>query len=476
MQPTISFHQHFLFVQQLAQALSAKITNGILTDALTTSKNELVLLFSIHNKPLIIKVTALFRQGFIQIEDTEYRKGSNAQPCFINLFNKKISHVEMHPANRSFAIHFGIKHQLIFKCYNALINVIEVENNKVVDVFRDAIQKDWQYNADEFYKIDELFLQSLQAIPITQNQFWINKTSTDEFVLNLSSNTQMQIAYTTNAIEATNLYARYTLPYLAFNQKKESLIATLQSEIQKLKKQIEQTELAINQLKHNAPYEETGHLLMANLEAITKGVKQIELFDFYTQKNRLIKLKEDLNAAENAAYYYRKAKNKKKEIAELEIKLLAYRTKLNQSQIALEQTMQATTLKELKQPNNTRKEKEVFPFKKFIFKEYEIWVGKNAQNNDLLTQKFAHKNDLWLHAKGVSGSHTIIKHKSGKEFTNEIITVAAQIAAYYSKHKGNALAPVSYVLKKYVRKPKGATVGSVVLEREEVRLVQPKLP
>jgi predicted ribosome quality control (RQC) complex YloA/Tae2 family protein len=103
-------------------------------------------------------------------------------------------------------------------------------------------------------------------------------------------------------------------------------------------------------------------------------------------------------------------------------------------------------------------------------------VGKNARNNDLLTQKHTHKEDLWLHAKDVSGSHVVLKHRSGKPFPEDVIEIAAELAAYYSRRKRDSLCPVSYTPKKYVRKPKGAEPGAVVLEREKVLLVQPRNP
>jgi predicted ribosome quality control (RQC) complex YloA/Tae2 family protein len=214
---------------------------------------------------------------------------------------------------------------------------------------------------------------------------------------------------------------------------------------------------------------------MANLHAITPLSKQVELFNFYTNKNIVIKLKPDLSAAQNAAYYYRKAKNKSIELEQMEQKLLSMRNKLIHQTTLLEHVMLVNNAKQLKQYQVKTKQQEVFPFKRFTYKDFEIWVGKNATNNDLLTQKYSHKNDMWLHAKDVSGSHTVIKHKAGKPFTKELIMYAAQVAAYYSKHKGNALAPVTYTLKKFVRKPKGAEPGQVIIDKEEVIMVEPKL-
>src|SRR5690606_15434518 len=88
----------------------------------------------------------------------------------------------------------------------------------------------------------------------------------------------------------------------------------------------------------------------------------------------------------------------------------------------------------------------------FRFCEYEgfkIYVGKSAENNDELTQKFAHKDDLWLHAKDVTGSHVIIRHQSGKTFPKTVLEKAASLAAFYSKRKNDSLCPVQYTQKKY---------------------------
>ena len=110
---------------------------------------------------------------------------------------------------------------------------------------------------------------------------------------------------------------------------------------------------------------------------------------------------------------------------------------------------------------------------------YTLYVGKNAANNDELTMKFAKPNDIWLHARGSSGSHCIIR--SSNSIKNEktpklILKKAAEIAAYYSDAKNSKYTPVCYTKKKYVHKPKNANVGSVVLQREEIIMVEPKLP
>lgn len=107
---------------------------------------------------------------------------------------------------------------------------------------------------------------------------------------------------------------------------------------------------------------------------------------------------------------------------------------------------------------------------------YTLYVGKSAANNDELTLRFAKPNDYWLHARGVSGSHVVLRGPGAGKPPKPVLEQAAAIAAYYSKARNAGYTPVAYTQKKYVRKPKGAAVGAVVIEREEVIMVKPGLP
>ncbi|MEQ8810389.1 MAG: hypothetical protein RIE59_15060, partial [Imperialibacter sp.] len=80
------------------------------------------------------------------------------------------------------------------------------------------------------------------------------------------------------------------------------------------------------------------------------------------------------------------------------------------------------------------------------------------------------------HAKDVPGSHVVLKWRAGQNFPKPVIEQAAALAAYYSKRKTDTLCPVIFTPKKWVRKPKGAHPGAVIVEREEVIMVEPGLP
>ena len=107
---------------------------------------------------------------------------------------------------------------------------------------------------------------------------------------------------------------------------------------------------------------------------------------------------------------------------------------------------------------------------------FEVLVGKSAKGNDEMLRNYAWKEDLWLHAKDVSGSHVLIKFKSGITFPKSVIERAAELAAYYSKNKNESLAAVIYTPSKYVRKVKGSAPGSVMVSKEDILLIPPKGP
>ncbi|NTV97901.1 MAG: DUF814 domain-containing protein, partial [Chlorobiaceae bacterium] len=100
-----------------------------------------------------------------------------------------------------------------------------------------------------------------------------------------------------------------------------------------------------------------------------------------------------------------------------------------------------------------------------------LLIGKNAENNDRLTFGHARPDDIWLHARGTSGSHCVLKG-SGMDHLDEIKTAAA-IAAWHSSAKHSELVPVIYTLKKYVRSSKKLAKGQVIVERENVLFVRP---
>jgi predicted ribosome quality control (RQC) complex YloA/Tae2 family protein len=113
------------------------------------------------------------------------------------------------------------------------------------------------------------------------------------------------------------------------------------------------------------------------------------------------------------------------------------------------------------------------PYRKFAgWKERSILVGKKAEDNDALTREHARPQDLWLHARGHAGAHVVVALERNEACPEELLLDAAHLAAHFSDARGETMVEVSYTSKRYVRKPRGAAAGKVVLEREKVLMLQ----
>ena len=121
-------------------------------------------------------------------------------------------------------------------------------------------------------------------------------------------------------------------------------------------------------------------------------------------------------------------------------------------------------IKENDAPKKNKKKIEIPQPKKEEIDGYTIYIGKNNKQNDYLTLKIAHSNDIWLHTKNIPGSHVIIIKKPNEEIPDEIIVKAAKLAAINSKAKGSAKTPVDYTIVKNVKKPSGAKPGMVIYD------------
>jgi predicted ribosome quality control (RQC) complex YloA/Tae2 family protein len=108
------------------------------------------------------------------------------------------------------------------------------------------------------------------------------------------------------------------------------------------------------------------------------------------------------------------------------------------------------------------------PYRTFRTPRGDIWVGRGAAKNDELTFRVAKPYHLWLHVRGTPGAHVVIPLARQRDATSELLVDAAHLAAHFSDARGERTVEVSYVQRKFVRKPKGSGPGLVTMEREKV--------
>lgn len=115
--------------------------------------------------------------------------------------------------------------------------------------------------------------------------------------------------------------------------------------------------------------------------------------------------------------------------------------------------------------------------RKYLIDNYwEVWVGKTDEDNDYLSLKLAAPKDLWFHVKGMPGSHVVLRLPDKELPPRDIVETAAAVAAYYSKARNGGWTAVNYTQAKFVKKPKGAKPGTVIIRNEKTVKVKPALP
>ncbi|WP_141431244.1 NFACT family protein [Bacillus sp. 03113] len=271
-------------------------------------------------------------------------------------------------------------------------------------------------------------------------------------------------------------------------QQSSDLERYIRNEKEKNEKKIMKLNLTLKDAKNADQYQLMGELLTANLFAVQKGMKEIEVFNYYDENGSsvIISLDPRLTPSENAQKYFTKYQKAKHaiDIVQEQIRIAAeeirYFEALLQQVIAAspkdiaeirEELVEGGYLKDRKKRQNKKQQNQKPILDRYIATDgTEILVGKNNKQNDYLTNKLAARDDIWLHTKDIPGSHVVIRSKEPNDAT---IVEAAKIASYYSKARSSSSVPVDFTLVRYVRKPSGAKPGFVIYDHQQTIYVTP---
>ncbi len=106
---------------------------------------------------------------------------------------------------------------------------------------------------------------------------------------------------------------------------------------------------------------------------------------------------------------------------------------------------------------------------------WQLYWGKNSRTNDYISRSMTSAQDYWFHARGMPGSHLVLKcGESAEKVAEEDILFAASIAAGYSKGKHDSKVEVIVSQGRGVKKPKGAKPGLVTVDSYRSVIVVPK--
>lgn len=235
-----------------------------------------------------------------------------------------------------------------------------------------------------------------------------------------------------------------------------------------------------------------GELIHTYGYGLQPGEKTLKCLNYYTNEEIAIPLDTQLTAGENAARYfekYNKLKRTYDALCQLTVETKQEIDHLESISTALDIALYEEDLTQIKeelvsygymkrrsiQGKNSKKQNAGSkPFHYISSDGFHIYVGKNNLQNEMLTFKVASGSDWWFHAKGIPGSHVIVKAEN-ETLPDATFEEAARLAAYYSKGRDAQKVEVDYIQKKFVKKPAGAVLGFVIYHTNYSMLIEPDI-
>ncbi len=263
--------------------------------------------------------------------------------------------------------------------------------------------------------------------------------------------------------------------YTRIRQKSVDLRKVVNTVLERCRKKYD---LQLRQLKDTEKrekYKVYGELINTYGYGLEEDAKSLTALNYYTNEEITIPLDTQLTPLENAQKYfdrYNKLKRTYEALHELIKETHEEMEHLESISTSLDIAVSEDDLIQIKEEltqfgyikkkHAGKKEKvKSKPFHYLSSDGFHIYIGKNNFQNDELTFKFASGSDWWFHAKGIPGSHVIVK-TNGEELPDRVFEEAGCLAAYYSKGRENDKVEIDYLEKKNVKKPNGSKPGFVI--------------
>ncbi len=274
-----------------------------------------------------------------------------------------------------------------------------------------------------------------------------------------------------------------------FEDKKRKLETAVKNLKKKQTKKLQETLERLKDAERAEEYRVKGELITANLYRIEKGMKEVEVENWYSPDCEKIKIALDttMPPSKNAQRYF-KTYNKYKRAKEILTPMLereeveidytdsvgaaiaAAETELDLKEIEAE-LIEMGLLRAPKERAGGKKKEAPVPFREYEHNGMRIYAGRNNIQNDRLL-RLASPDDIWLHTQKYHSSHVIIVTDGG-QVSDETLLYAAEICAYYSDGKDGDKIPVDYCKRKFVKKPSKSKAGFVTYTEYKTILVKP---
>ncbi len=276
--------------------------------------------------------------------------------------------------------------------------------------------------------------------------------------------------------------------YTRIRQKSSDLRRIVTTALERNRKKFLLQQKQLKDTEKREKYRIYGELLNTYGYHLESGAKKLEALNYYTNEMITIPLDDQLSASENAKKYfdrYGKLKRTYEALTTLIEETKDEITHLESIATALDIAVSEDDLVQIKEEliefgyiRKKRGDKKAKikskPFHYISSDGFHIYVGKNNYQNDELTFKFATGNDWWFHAKGMPGSHVIVKTE-GEELPDRTFEEAGRLAGFYSKGRDNDKVEIDYLQKKNVKKPNKSAPGFVVYYTNYSLTIQPDI-
>ncbi len=276
---------------------------------------------------------------------------------------------------------------------------------------------------------------------------------------------------------------------IRIRQKSSDLRRIVQTALERNQKKYDLQLKQLKDTKKREKYKIYGELIHTYGYNLPENSKELTVFNYYDNEMITIPLNPDLTPQENAKKYfekYGKLKRTYEALSELIQETESETIHLESVATALDIALLEEDLQESKEEliacgyirrkqTNAKKQKITSkPFHYLSSDGFHIYVGKNNYQNEELTFQFAIGNDWWFHAKGIPGSHVIVK-TNGKELPDRTFEEAGRLAAYYSKGRNTEKVEIDYTEKKNVKKVNGGKPGFVIYHTNYSMLIEPNI-
>ncbi len=262
------------------------------------------------------------------------------------------------------------------------------------------------------------------------------------------------------------------------------LLAQIEKRLEEARRKVLGLERELRQARKPEAVRALGDLILARLSEIPRGSERMSVLDF--EGNAMeIELDPSISPSENADRYYRQAARLQRATSTLPERIRDAEDAVEKWRDLREKTQRGevlpTALAHALGPTrrlrvgSSGQEARALPYRRFISSGgLEIRVGRGAGDNDELTFRHSAPDDVWLHARQASGAHVILRWQGEGSPPPQDLAEAASLAALHSSARHSGSVAVAWTRRKYVRKPRGASPGTVRPEREETVLVAPE--